>query len=86
VRISIGKWQGRGWVTAGEQRVVCELAFNAAGERHGKCKSAFNHLQPTESIYMEPVQSLNLNRGSIPELEPKMPVKLAPNPSSQVTI
>jgi len=33
-----------------------------------------NHLQPTKSIYMEPVQGLNLNRRYIPGLEPEMPV------------
>jgi hypothetical protein len=33
-----------------------------------------NHLQPTKSIYIEPVQGLNLNRRSISGLEPKMPV------------
>ena len=33
-----------------------------------------NHLQPTKSIYMEPVQGLNLNRRYISRLEPEMPV------------
>jgi hypothetical protein len=33
-------------------------------------------LQPTKSIYMEPVQGLNLNRRYISGLEPEMPVTL----------
>jgi len=36
----------------------------------------FNHLQPTKSIYIEPVQGSNLNRRYISGLEPEMPVTL----------
>jgi hypothetical protein len=34
----------------------------------------FNDLQPTKSIYMEPVRGLNLNRRSISGPEPEMPL------------
>jgi hypothetical protein len=30
-----GPLQGSGRVVAGERHAMCELAFNAAGERHG---------------------------------------------------
>jgi len=40
--------------------------------------SLLNHLQPTKSIYMEPVQSLNLNCPHISGLEPEMPVAVPP--------
>jgi hypothetical protein len=33
---TVGEWQGSGRVAAW----CCELAFNAAGERHGMCESA----------------------------------------------
>jgi hypothetical protein len=36
---TVGEWQGRGRITAWERRGMCELAFTAAGERHGMCKS-----------------------------------------------
>jgi hypothetical protein len=36
-----------------------------------------NHLQPTKSIYMGPVQGLNPNRMSISGLEPEMPVTVS---------
>ena len=34
----------------------------------------FKHLQPTKSIYIEPVHGSNLNRRYISGLEPEMPV------------
>jgi hypothetical protein len=43
---TVGEWQGRGRVTAGERHgngMVCvNLAFNVAGERHGMCESALS--------------------------------------------
>jgi len=36
----------------------------------------FNNLQPTKSIYIEPVQGSNLNRRYISGLEPEMPVTI----------
>ena len=38
--------------------------------------SISNHLQPTKSVYMEPVQVLNLNRRYISGLEPQSPVHI----------
>jgi hypothetical protein len=34
-RVLAGSWKGRGRGTVWEQHGMCELAFNAAGERHG---------------------------------------------------
>jgi len=39
--------------------------------------SLLNHLQPTKSIYMEPIQGLNLNRRYISGLETEIPVTVA---------
>jgi len=39
-----------------------------------------DHLQRKESIYMEPVQGLNLNRRSISGLEPEIPVTTVNTP------
>jgi len=36
----------------------------------------FNHLQPTKSIYIEPVHVWNVNRRYISGIEPEMSVKI----------
>jgi hypothetical protein len=60
---SLSERHGRGMT--GERHGVCELAFTFG---------LFNHLQPTKSIYMVPVQGLKLNRRSKSGLEPEIPV------------